>query len=185
MGWCFPEKHREKCSTGPGLPWRYFSSLIHLTFDCSPGPPSPGTAATSALPNSVAPRWWFHSQHFVSGCKGDNCSSTQQEEKKVSDAHFLLRCTQLIFTFCSEGKTLKIFNHICGLAPGDGHKSVLIALCINAKRLTVRSPTVKEPLSTWISSAGSAGRSQGTDYDKLFPATQRPSALLFQLCKAH
>lgn len=80
--------------------------------------------------------------------RGQLLFNTARRKKKVSDAHFLLRCTQLIFTFCSEGKTLKIFNHICGLAPGDGHKSVLIALCINAKRLTVRSPTVKEPLST-------------------------------------
>lgn len=68
--------------------------------------------------------------------------------KKVSGVHFLLKCTYFVFTFCFEGKTLKIFNHICGLAPDDGYKSILIAVHINAKRLTVQPVTVKESLAT-------------------------------------
>lgn len=71
-----------------------------------------------------------------------------KEKKKVSGVHVLLKCTHFLFTFCFEGKALKIFNHICGLAPDDGYKSILIALHINAKRLTVRPLPVKESLST-------------------------------------
>lgn len=75
---------------------------------------------------------------------------------------------------------LKIFNHICGLAPKNGYKSLLTAVHISAKRLTVWSGAVRESHHESAAPVCLEGH-KGTAYDKLFPTTQRRPTLLFQL----